>query len=48
MTEKKYVEDRRGQYPETLCTDTKARRRLDWEPKWDLLDYIQTVIDGLK
>jgi len=47
-TERKYVEDRKGQYPKTLCTDTKARRRLDWEPKWDLLDYIQTVIDGLR
>tara|TARA_Y100001973_G_scaffold53624_2_gene79307 strand:- start:2506 stop:3360 length:855 start_codon:yes stop_codon:yes gene_type:complete len=47
-TEVEYVKDRKGQYPETLCTNTKARTRLDWKPKWDLLDYIQTVIDGLK
>lgn len=43
-TEREYIEDRKGQYPETLCTDTKARRRLDWEPKWKLDDYIQSLI----
>jgi len=43
-TERKYIEDRKGQYPETLCTDTQAREQLGWEPKRELEEYI----DGVK
>jgi UDP-glucose 4-epimerase len=38
-----YIEDRKGQYPETLCTDTEARNKLGWKPKWDLKEYINII-----
>ena len=36
-----YIPARPGEMRETLCTDTKARETLGWEPKIDLLDYIE-------
>ena len=36
-----YIPARPGEMRETLCTDTKAHKILGWEPKIDLLDYIE-------
>ena len=36
-----YIPARPGEMRETLCTDTTANELLDWEPKIDLLDYIE-------
>ena len=36
-----YIPKRPGEVQETLCTDTKAKELLGWEPKIDLLDYIE-------
>ena len=33
---------------ETLCTDTTANELLDWEPKIDLLDYIEGRRNAIK
>tara|TARA_R100000005_G_C4955137_1_gene173953 strand:+ start:117 stop:1010 length:894 start_codon:yes stop_codon:yes gene_type:complete len=40
-TEYTYIPKRPGEVQETLCTDTKARDLLGWEPKIDILDYIE-------
>lgn len=46
-TRKTYIPDREGQFPYTLCTDTRARDLLGWKPKWDLKDYIKEVKSAL-
>tara|TARA_B100002019_G_scaffold124850_1_gene107565 strand:+ start:2360 stop:3253 length:894 start_codon:yes stop_codon:yes gene_type:complete len=38
-----YIDARPGEMRETLCTDTKARDLLGWEPTIDVLDYIEGV-----
>jgi len=38
-----YIPERPGEMRETLCTDTKARRLLGWEPTIDILDYIEGI-----
>jgi nucleoside-diphosphate-sugar epimerase len=38
-----YIPERPGEMRETLCTDTKARDLLGWEPTIDVLDYIEGV-----
>ena len=38
-----YIPKRPGEVQETLCTDMKARELLGWEPKIDILDYIEGV-----
>ena len=38
-----YIPKRPGEVQETLCTDTKARELLGWEPTIDILDYIEGV-----
>jgi len=36
-----YIPKRPGEMRETLCTDTKAKEMLGWEPKHNILDYIE-------
>ena len=36
-----YIPKRPGEMRKTLCTDTKAKEMLGWEPKRDILDYIE-------
>ena len=43
-TERKYIPARKGEYPFTLCTDTKAKELLDWVPNKNLEDYIKKLI----
>ena len=38
-----YIPKRPGEVQETLCTDTKARELLGWNPTIDILDYIEGV-----
>ncbi len=38
-----YIPKRPGEVKETLCTDTKAKELLGWNPTIDLLDYIEGV-----
>ena len=38
-----YIDARPGEMRETLCTDTLAHELLGWEPKIDILDYIESV-----
>ncbi len=38
-----YIDARPGEMRETLCTDTLAHELLGWEPKTDILDYIESV-----
>ena len=38
-----YIPKRPGEMRETLCTDTLAREILGWEPKIDLLEYIEEI-----
>ena len=38
-----YIPERPGEVKETLCTDTKARKLLDWNPTIDILDYIEGI-----
>ena len=45
-SEKKYIPARNGEYPFTLCSDTKAHDLLGWNPVLDLEDYIKKVIDN--
>ena len=42
--ERKYIPARKGEYDATLCTDTKAKEMLGWNPTRNLEDYIKTVI----
>lgn len=37
---KKYIDERPGEYPETLCVDKKAFEKLGWKPKRNIEDYI--------
>ncbi len=37
----KYIDRRRGEMRETLCTDMKARDMLGWNPKRDVIDFIK-------
>jgi|TARA_R110002096_G_scaffold203240_1_gene388239 nucleoside-diphosphate-sugar epimerase len=39
--ERKYIPARKGEYPTTLCTDTKAHEMLGWSPTKNLEDYIK-------
>jgi len=39
--ERKYIPARKGEYPTTLCTDTKAHKMLGWSPTKNLEDYIK-------
>jgi len=43
-TKRKYIPARKGEYPFTLCTDTKAKELLDWVPNKNLKDYIKKLI----
>ena len=36
-----YVEKKLGEMRETLCTDKKANKLLDWIPTRDVVEYIQ-------
>jgi UDP-glucose 4-epimerase len=37
---KKYIDERPGEYPETLCVDKKAFEKLGWKSKRNIEDYI--------
>ena len=43
-TKTKYIPARKGEYPVTLCTDTKAKKLLKWNPVKNIENYIKTVI----
>jgi nucleoside-diphosphate-sugar epimerase len=43
-TERKYIPARKGEYPTTLCADTKAHEMLGWTPTRNLKDYIKSAI----
>jgi len=43
-TKRKYIPARKGEYPFTLCTDTKAKELIDWVPNKNLKDYIKKLI----
>ena len=45
-SERKYIPSRSGEYPFTLCTDTKAHDLLSWNPTFNLKDYIEKVINN--
>ena len=45
--EKKYIPARKGEYPDTLCTDHAASQKLGWEPAVYLKRYIKNVMEGL-
>jgi UDP-glucose 4-epimerase len=36
-----YIDEKPGEMRETLCTDTKARDMLGWNPKRDVIDFIE-------
>ena len=36
-----YIDERPGEMRNTLCTDTKARDMLGWNPKRDVIDFIE-------
>jgi UDP-glucose 4-epimerase len=38
---RKYIPARKGEYPVTLCEDTKAHELLGWKPIVDIKDYIK-------
>jgi len=38
---RKYIPARKGEYPVTLCEDTKAHELLGWKPTVDIKDYIK-------
>ena len=37
----KYIDGRLGEMRDTLCTDTKAKDLLNWNPKIDVVDFIK-------
>ena len=37
----KYIDERSGEMKETLCIDTKAKDVLNWNPKGNVIDFIQ-------
>jgi len=41
----KHIPARKGEYDETLCTDTLAHELLDWNPTRDLEDYIKDFVE---
>jgi nucleoside-diphosphate-sugar epimerase len=43
-TERKYIPPRKGEYPTTLCTDSKAKEILGWDAVKNLDEYIKNVI----
>ena len=45
---KKYIPERSGEYPLTLCTDYKAHKLLGWKPKGNLKKYIKEWLDGFE
>ena len=42
---KEYIDARLGEYDTTLCTDDKAKRLLNWNPKKNIDDYIENFIE---
>ena len=44
----KYIPERPGEYPETLCSDTNARDILGWIPKKYINDYITKWLEENK
>ena len=42
----KYIDATPGEMKETLCTDTKAKDVLDWNPKGDIIEYIKEELVG--
>ena len=44
----KYLPERPGEYPETLCDDTNARDVLGWVPKKRVNNYIKNWLEENK
>ena len=42
---RKYIPKRKGEYPETLCTDTNAWNKLGWKPKKSIKKYISEWLE---
>ena len=42
---RKYIPAREGEYPVTLCEDTKAKEMLGWEAKINMEDYIKDFLE---
>ena len=45
---KKYIPERKGEYPFTLCSDKKATEMLGWQPEGDLKSYIKHWLNERK
>jgi len=41
---REYIDERKGEMRDTLCTDTRARDLLSWKPEKNVLDYIKNII----
>jgi UDP-glucose 4-epimerase len=45
---KKYISARKGEYPSTLADYSKAKKLLNYDPKYNLKDYIRFNTKGSK
>ncbi len=45
---RKYIPAREGEYPVTLCEDTKAHELLGWNPTRDMEDYVSDFLETEK
>ena len=41
---REYIPKRDGEMRETLCTDRKSKKELDWKPEKDILDYVKGIV----
>ena len=41
---REYIDERKGEMRDTLCTDTRAKDLLSWKPEKNVLDYIKNII----
>jgi len=46
--EKKYISQKPGEVRDTLCVDLKAKEILKWNPKENLEDYINKILDNVE
>ena len=44
----KYIDERSGEMRDTLCTDMRARDMLGWNPKRDVIEFIEDKLINLK
>jgi len=43
---RKYIPERKGEYPETLCVDENAHNKLGWEPKKSITKYVSKWLEA--